>query len=394
MDGRAAVRVRCAGLLWHVAAEERERFPEAYAPLFEALGGNELAAEVLRGSPRKKVFRQPAPGDERSYAYLKIYDRRGLGALLAPPALREARAMQYLPRLGIRVPRVVASGLSPRRFLSGRSALLSVTPARFRNFGAHAHRVLDLQRGSRVELLEDLGALHEQLRHMHDAGFFHGDLNLGNVLFDPAAREFCFVDFHRSASGAFQTTRERTADLSKLREFFEAQVPGPEWERLLENRYFAGDSSLSGAVLRSWQDVRRGRAERKIAGTVRNALEGEHHFARCSEAGATVTFSRYAGIDPAALIELAKQGGGGRVRLLGVYDAARPAREAWAQAVRRAAAGEPGVMPLACVELEAAPAERRAILLGIEGEEPAYSLRRVFSLERFAEDDSGPQAGS
>ena len=107
--------------------------------------------------------------------------------------------------------------------------------------------------------------------------------------------------------------------------------------------------------------------------------------------GATVTYARQAGIDAEALVELARSGGGGRVCLLGVYEGVRSGREAWSETVRRAAAGEPGAMPLAWVELEGAPGARRAVLLGLEGEEPRYSLRRVFSLRRFAE--SEPAAG-
>jgi tRNA A-37 threonylcarbamoyl transferase component Bud32 len=385
------VKLRHAGLIWRVAAEERERFPGAYGRLFDALNGNEHAAEALRRTRRKKVFRQQAPGDPNSDAYLKVYDRRGIGTFLAPPALREARGMQFLPSLGIAVPRVVAAGVSSALGLRRRSALVSVTPARFRHFGAHAHRVFDLAQGSRSTLLEDLGQLHALLRRMHDASFFHGDLNLGNVLFDPMAREFCFVDFHRSTSGVRRNTRERTADLSKLREFFEQHVSWPEWEPLLRKQYCAGDASLADLVLRDWEEVRRERAARKVAGTVRNALAGEHHFVRQVTVGATVTYARQAGIDAEALVELARSGGGGRVCLLGVYEGVRSGREAWSETVRRAAAGEPGAMPLAWVELEGAPGARRAVLLGLEGEEPRYSLRRVFSLRRFAE--SEPAAG-
>ncbi len=384
------MRVRCAGLTWRVAREERERFPGAYTPLFDALRGDERGVEVLRRAQRKRVFRQPAPGDATRHAYLKLYDRRGVFAFLSPPALREARGMRFLPSLGIEVPRVVAAGVSSPLGLRRFSALLSVTPARFRPFGAHAHRVCDLGEGSRPALALDLGRLHALLRRMHDAGFFHGDLNLGNVLFDPAAHEFCFVDFHRSAGGVRRETRERTSDLSKLREFFEAHVPWPEWERLLREHYCAGDASLAGQLLLGWEDVRRERAARKIAGTVRNALAGEHHFARHQAAGARLIYSRQAGVEPEALIELARSGGGGRVRVLGVCEAGPGAQEAWAELVRRAASGEPGAMPLAWVELAEAGAARRAILLGLDGEEPRYSLRRVFSLRRFA-DGAPPQ---
>jgi tRNA A-37 threonylcarbamoyl transferase component Bud32 len=378
-------RVRSAGLIWRVADEERERFPGAYAPLFDALAGDLRGVEALRSTQRKKVFRQPAPGDPASHAYLKVYDRRGIGTFLSPPALREAHGMQLLPSLGIVVPRVVAVGVSPLR---ERSALLSVTPARFRHFGAHAHRVLDLSQGSRAELLEDLGRLHELLRRMHDAGFFHGDLNLGNVLFDPAAREFCFIDFHRSASAVLRKARERSADLSKLREFFAGHVPWPEWEPLLRRSYCAGDAKLADLVLADWEAVRRERAARKIAGTVKNARAGEHHFARRDVGTARVTFSRQAGIEPEVLVELAKSGGGGRVCRLGGFEDAPSAREAWIEAVRRAASGEPGPMPLACVELDG-----RGVLLGLEGEEPRYSLRRVFSLRRFAEAEPARRQG-
>lgn len=372
--------MRCGGLLWRVAKEERDRFPDAYAPLFEALAGNVRGVDALRRSPRKKVFRQPAPEDPTSHAYLKVYDRSGLGAFLSPPALREAHGMQFLPSLGVGVPRVVAAGVSSIFALRERSALLSVTPARFRHFGAHAHRVLDCSEGSRSELLEDLGRLHEQLRRMHDAGFIHGDLNLGNVLFDPAAREFCFIDFHRSASARLGGTRERTADLSKLREFFAGHLSSAEWEPLIRKSYCAGDAKLVELVQLDWEEVRRQRAARKIAGTVKNARAGEHHFARSEVAGARLTFSRQAGIEPETLVELAKSGGGGHVCRLGDFEDVGRGREAWLEAVRRAAAGEPGAMPLACVEFEG-----RAVLLGLEGEEPRYSLRRVFSLRRFAE---------
>ena len=107
--------LRCAGLIWRVAgARSGERFPGAYGRLFEALRREPGARrEALRRAQRKQVFRQPAPGDASSYAYLKIYDRRGVGSFLAPPALREARGMQFLPSLGIGVPRVVAAGVSP-----------------------------------------------------------------------------------------------------------------------------------------------------------------------------------------------------------------------------------------------------------------------------------------
>jgi hypothetical protein len=44
-------------------------------------------------------------------------------------------------------------------------------------------------------------------------------------------------------------------------------------------------------------------------------------------------------------------------------------------------------MPLACVELSGAAGTNRTVLLALEGEEPAYSLRRVFSLGRFAENE-------
>ena len=374
--------MREGGLVWRIAPEEALRFPHAYAPLFAALGGEVEGVQALRRTERKRVLRGPAPGDPASHAYLKIYHRRAIGAFVSPPALREARGMRVLASLGLVVPRVVAAGVSALRETS---VLVSVTPDRFRQFGAHAHRVLDLAQGSRAELLEDLGKLHAQLRRMHDAGFFHGDLNLGNVLFDPAAHEFCFIDFHRSASAVLRKTRARTADLTKLREFFSEHVPWPEWEPLLRDSYCGGDAKLFERVRAGWEAMRRERAEGKIAGTVRNARAGEHHFARREVGGARVTFSRQAGLEPEALAALAKNGGGGRVVVLGEHADAERGRAAWLEAVRRAAAGEPGAMPLACVELEG-----RAVLLGLTGEEPRYSLRRVFSLRRFADAASAP----
>ena len=93
-----------------------------------------------------------------------------------------------------------------------------------------------------------------------------------------------------------------------------------------------------------------------------------------------MTFARRAGFAPEALLAAAEGACDDRVRRLGEFETAAGARRAWREAVRRSASGQPGAMPLACIEWK-----RRGMVLGLEGEEPRYSLRRVFSLQRFAE---------
>jgi tRNA A-37 threonylcarbamoyl transferase component Bud32 len=289
-----------------------------------------------------------------------------------------------MTQAGVPVPRVVAFGST--RALAGRrtSALVSVTPDRFATLGAHAHRVLVRGQGAREALFDDVGQLLALLRRIHEAGLFHGDVNLGNVLFDPAARAFCFIDFHRC--GARPDPRERADDLGKLHEFLERWIPWEPWLAAMRAHYFGGDSELEAQVLAVWHALHRARVRGKVEGTVRNALEGKHRFARRRVGKAVVTWAVESAHGAEELVAFAREGAPADVRVLGEYRDTREARRAWAQAVGAAAEEAQEVVPVALVELED---PSRALLLGQKGFDPTYTLRWVFSLERFA---APPQA--
>lgn len=86
-----------------------------------------------------------------------------------------------------------------------------------------------------------MGVLGHSIRQMHDAGIWHRDLSIGNVLLrrnpeDEERLEVFFIDLNRSRQRRRLTTLQRTRDLCRLRIF------RPEHQDLFLQSYWGEDS--------------------------------------------------------------------------------------------------------------------------------------------------------
>lgn len=179
--------------------------PEALrAELLVALSGDAPGVRVLRDNPRRRILRLDRPGGALLIKHFRMASGRHTGRerlkelVGASPADRERRHLETLHERGARVPRPIAAArlgdgdrLLVLPFLDGRSWQ-------------------ELPRGrARREAARALGAA---VRTLHDAGVFHGDLHLGNVLFTEEGAVVLDLQHARKLRGE----ADRLRDLGEL----------------------------------------------------------------------------------------------------------------------------------------------------------------------------------
>jgi serine/threonine protein kinase len=285
-----------------------------------------------------------------------------------------------MERIAVPVPRFVAVGMVSAFPQSSYSALISLTGDRFKTFGYHAYTLLKVEKEPRERLVPALQYLFTLLRRMHDHGFYHGDVNLGNILFDAAQKEFRFIDFHRSNSWGMGRTRDRTVDLSKVHHFLLDYFSRDEWFDLAREPYFRNDERLEMRVKSIWESVTRERMQGKAENIAREAIEGKRRFSVEQCEGYRVHSYRYGGYSPIELVQMVKTGRfPDKVHLLDTPASFRAAKKKWIELVRKTTLHPNGANPLALI----GDKNSRSTLLIKEGPPPPYSLPQVFSLERF-----------
>lgn len=183
---------------------------EATAPSLLAAWAGEAAEWIGGGRAAHPVVRLPDGGR----AVVRRYRRGGAVRHVNPDryflgdrAAEEAAATEAARQAGARVPEVIAIGRAPAR--PGYRALLAT---RLVEGARDAAEALSAS-ADRAGLLERMG---DAAAALHAAGVAHPDLNLRNVLVDPAG-EVWLIDFDRAerCPGAVPASL-RTANLLRL----------------------------------------------------------------------------------------------------------------------------------------------------------------------------------
>ena len=99
-----------------------------------------------------------------------------------------------------------------------------------------------LQKFPSLELNSFFVALGQALRRMHDAGFFHRDLSIGNVLLSKSSatvvpEDFYFIDLNRARERQRLSLGQKTRDLCRLAIF------RPEHQQLFLEAYWGSDGA-------------------------------------------------------------------------------------------------------------------------------------------------------
>lgn len=168
------------------------------------LGGAE--AEILRDNPRRHVVRLEQPGEPALLVkQFRTGSRHALrerwkGYLGRSPARRERHFLQALHAKGAPVPEPIAWGT-----LADGDRLL-VLPFFEGGTGAEGLSPVPATRRAQLE------ALGRAVRTLHGAGFVHGDLHAGNVLFTPTGP--ILIDLQHARRAAGEAARQR--DLGEL----------------------------------------------------------------------------------------------------------------------------------------------------------------------------------
>ncbi len=153
------------------------------------------AAETLRDSPRRQLLRLASTEGSTvlvkrfrtgSHHWLREKLKAGLGR---SPADRERRFLQSLHAAGAPVPEPLAWGT-----LAGGDRLL-VLPFLEGGTGAEGLSSVASERRAQLE------ALGRGVRAIHEAGYLHGDLHAGNVMFTPSGPVLVDLQHARRSSG-------------------------------------------------------------------------------------------------------------------------------------------------------------------------------------------------
>ena len=183
-------------------------------PVEDLVAGARL--EEVHRSRGAAVYRGAAPGRDGPALYWKEYVAwkrrdRVKDALRPSRARRAADGAALLEALGLEAPRTVAVGerRSGARLLE-RCFLVTEEVPGLRTLEEWSSEA-SLDAGARRRVLEGLGAL---VGRMHEGGVVHGDLRQFNVLCDPGAPRFVFLDNERTRRS--RRTREVVRNLGQL----------------------------------------------------------------------------------------------------------------------------------------------------------------------------------
>ncbi len=115
---------------------------------------------------------------------------------------------------------------------------------------------LEAERFPSLDLHSFFDALGQALRQMHDAGFFHRDLSIGNVLLSNTVstvrpEDLYLIDLNRARRRKRLSLSERTRDLCRL------AILKPEYQRLFLEAYWGSDGA-HGLRSNLYQAYRRG----------------------------------------------------------------------------------------------------------------------------------------
>ena len=160
--------------------------------------------------------------------------------------LDQAKMAQRLEAGGVATPRILAVGTARVLGPVHRQAVVSRELHGARNLLELA--MTGPSRRRRSELLIQCADL---VRRMHDAGFLHADLNVGNLVLerDQEGERLHIVDLDRGRFEPTVSRRKRLANLRRLLRSYEKWIAGrlrltPREEILFLRRYAGGDTSL------------------------------------------------------------------------------------------------------------------------------------------------------
>lgn len=188
-----------SALRWLRGSAELQRAVEA------ALAGKPTA-DVLRDNPRRRVLRVDAANGERLLVkHFRTGSRHPLREAIKArigrsPATREARHLRAAHRAGVPVPALLGEALLP-----GGDHLL-VLPYLEGEAGASG---LAQGQAPRARQLAELGWA---VGALHEAGYVHGDLHAGNVLFGPEGVTLLDLQHARRST----RRKDRLRDLGEL----------------------------------------------------------------------------------------------------------------------------------------------------------------------------------
>ncbi|MHC5035897.1 MAG: lipopolysaccharide kinase InaA family protein [Planctomycetota bacterium] len=200
-----------------------------FASAFETLGmvdpGFRPSEEAKRYRGRGGVFAVEIPGHPGARAVIRYYRHGGLSGVLfggwffgVSRAFRELVMAHDAFAKGVPTPRPLAAVTFRRFGLFYRAFLVSEESRGTQDLAVLTETVRSDPKGSRKQR-EAASAAARVVRTMHDAGFYHADLNLKNILvsFDGEKGSAQILDWDLSRSmGRPLTRRERMSNLMRL----------------------------------------------------------------------------------------------------------------------------------------------------------------------------------
>jgi tRNA A-37 threonylcarbamoyl transferase component Bud32 len=232
-------RFTIAGICWLARDTDRNSLTE----VTQALEGG---GELLRETPHRRVLRI----EGRRPLIVKHYSPRGIAANLKTfirqnPALREWTALRKAMRLGLPVPEPVAVG---RRYrgLSRESFLITEALDDARPLSSYLFGTLKSAFVARRDVARAAALV---IRRMHDAGIFHKDLHLDNLIVrsDDVGTTVHLIDFQRVAFYRSLNAKGRMLNLATLHG---GCMDATRSERLRFLKVYLGDGAKAMGDLR------------------------------------------------------------------------------------------------------------------------------------------------